>query len=390
MYPTVDITSVTCEGSTVLVQASSLTVGSSNYNIYARNIEDTEGNAIDGEIAWTFDYAPQVPAAQIGLWSDLNRNENIVQVSPFQPFEFYVWCKPGPDGTYAVEYALAERSIIEFEYGIINVVNDPDVSATLGHPLTGFSVCLYTCKTDWFWVSKCTAYLMRGDGYLEVVPHPMMGGPNGVLCTAERPVILMEITNMLSFQTVVSTLLQSSSAEFTVEGITVSWTLSEIDEGVEFTVLRRVGAGDFCIAPSQAISRDGLEFEYLDPEIERGVSYAYRIEYLDGDVTRTLFETDEIETPALPLVLDQNRPNPFNPSTEIRFSLPHRCAVRLNVFDAAGRLVRVLHNGILGPGGHSIVWDGTNNAGRAVGSGVYFYRLCAGKEAISKKMVLLK
>ncbi len=390
LNPVVSITSVTWEGSTVLVQASSLTVSSMDYNIYVRNIEDTEGNAIQGDISLRFDYAPQDPVSQIGLWSDLGRNEDFIQASPFQPFEFYVWCRPGPDGTYGIEFALAERSIFEFEYGIINVVNDPDVSVTLGDPLSGYTAVMYNCKTDWFWISKCTAFLMRGDGYLEVVPHPMMGGPNGVLCIPSRPIVLMEITNMLSFQTVVGTLLQFSSAEFTEEGITVRWTLSEVDEGVEFTVLRKTGDGDFHVAPSQAISRDGLEFEYLDSEIERSVSYAYRIEYLDGDVTRTLFETDEIETPTLPLVLDQNHPNPFNPSTEIRFSLPHRCAVRLDVFDAAGRLIRVLHDGTLGQGRHSIVWDGTNNAGRAAVSGVYFYRLRAGKEIISKKMVLLK
>jgi flagellar hook assembly protein FlgD len=44
----------------------------------------------------------------------------------------------------------------------------------------------------------------------------------------------------------------------------------------------------------------------------------------------------------------------------------------------------------MGPGSHSIVWDGKNDAGRAVGSGVYFYRLSAGKESISKKMVMLR
>ncbi len=385
----VSITSVTCEGSSVLIQAANLTEGSV-FRIYARNIEDTEGNEMP-EVVWSsFYYSSQGTAYQIGLWSDLDRNESFVQANPFQPFEFYVWCRPGPDGTHGVEYALAERSIVEFEYGIINVVNDPDVSVTLGHPLTGFTIGFYSCKTDWFWVSKCTAYLLGGDGYLEVVPHPTMGGPNGALCNSEHTLVPMEITNMLSFQTVVGTLLQSSSAEFTGEGITVRWTLSEVDEGVDFTVLRRTGDDEFHIAPSQTISRDGLAFEYLDSEIERGVSYTYRIEYLDGDETRTLFETDAIETPTLPLVLDQNRPNPFNPSTEIGFSLPHRSTVRLDVFDTAGRLIRVLHDGTLEPGGHSIVWDGTNNAGRAVGSGVYFYRLRAGKETISKKMVLLR
>ncbi len=388
-YPAVSITSVTWEGNTVLIEAPGLSAGS-QYNIYAIGIEDTEGNAILEDIRLNFFYSEEMPAPQIGLWSDLGRNEDFVQASPFQPFEFYVWCRPGPNGMYGVEYALAERSIFEFEYGIINIVNDPDVVLTTGDPLSGIQAGLNACKRDWFWISKCTAFLIRGDGYLEVVPHPLAGGPNIALCTTFRPIVRMDITSMLSFQTVVGTFLQSSSAEFTGEEIAVRWTLSEIDEGVEFNILRKAEDGDFRIAPSQTISCDGLDFEYLDSDIERGVSYTYRIEYLEGDKTHTLFETEAIETPALPLVLDQNRPNPFNPSTEIRFSLPNRCAVRLDVFDAAGRLVRILKDCTLGTGQHSIVWDGTNNEGRSVGSGVYFYRLRAGKEAISKKMVLLK
>jgi hypothetical protein len=189
---------------------------------------------------------------------------------------------------------------------------------------------------------------------------------------------------------VVATLLQSSSAEFDGEAIRVRWTLSEIDDGIEFDILRKSGDSDFGTAPLKRLSRDGLEFEYRDTEIEQGVSYKYRVDYLVGDKTRTLFETESIKIPALPLTLDQNRPNPFNPSTEIRFALPYRCAARLDVFDTAGRLIRILHDGTMEAGRHSVVWDGTNNAGRAVGSGVYFYRLRAGKETVSRKMVLLR
>jgi hypothetical protein len=388
-YPALTITSVTWEGSTVLLEAPSLSMGG-RYNIYAINVEDTEGNSITEDITTWFRYTPENPLPQIGLWSDLGRNEDFVQASPFHPFEFCVWCRPGPNGTYGTEFMIAERSLFEFQYGIISIENDPDKTVSIGDPFSGFTIAFNPCKTDWFWVSKCTAFLISGDGYLEVVPHPEAFGPNGVLCTAEREIVQMEITSRLSFQTVVATLLQNSSAEFEGESIKVTWTLSEIDDGINFTVLRRSGDGDFTLAPSQRVSRNGLEFEYLDPDVERGATYTYRVEYLDGDRTRTLFETEKIETPAMSLALDQNRPNPFNPSTEIRFSLPKRCSVRLDVYDAAGRLVRVLQDGAMTAGRHSIVWDGTNDAGRAVGSGVYFYRLRAGKEAVSKKMVLLR
>jgi len=387
--PTVAITSVTWEGSSVRIETSGL-VFSSGYSFFYLGIEDEDGNAFSEEKGIRFAYLPQDPYPQIGLWSDLGRTEDFVQACPFQPFEFYVWCMPGPDGIFAVEYALAERSSIDFEYGIINVVNDPDVSVSLGDPLSGFTVCFYNCKHDWFWVSRCTAFLMGGDGYLEVVPHPVAGGPNACLCMDLRPVIQLDVVNMLSFQTVVGTLLQSSSAEYTGGGIAVRWALSEIDDGVSFAVLRKDGGGEFRLAPSQAISREGLTFEYIDASVERGSSYTYRIDFTDGGASRTLFVTEAIEVPALPLALEQNRPNPFNPSTEIAFSLPARCDVRLEIFDTAGRLIRVLHDGAMGPGGHTLEWDGTNGAGRAVGSGVYFYRLCAGKEKIAKKMVLLR
>ena len=125
-YPAISITSVTCEGSTVLIEAAALVFGST-YNIYARDIEDTNGNAMLDEVSSRFVYASEVPAPEIGLWSDLDRYEDFVQASPFQPFEFYVWCRPGPNGLYLVAYALAERSIFEFEYGIINVEENPDV-----------------------------------------------------------------------------------------------------------------------------------------------------------------------------------------------------------------------------------------------------------------------
>lgn len=89
-------------------------------------------------------------------------------------------------------------------------------------------------------------------------------------------------------------------------------------------------------------------------------------------------------------VLDQNRPNPFNPRTEIRFSIPERGSVQLRVFDAAGRVVATLADGTLSAGEHRVVWAGRTDSGAAVASGVYFYRLEAAGLRESKRMVLLK
>jgi len=105
--------------------------------------------------------------------------------------------------------------------------------------------------------------------------------------------------------------------------------------------------------------------------------------------------------------LYQNYPNPFNPSTVIRFEVPGRVAedsgyklrnagtggtvhVELAIYDLKGRLVRTLVSGELEPGLHSITWDGTNNRGVAVSTGVYFYRLLTPETTITKKMVLIR
>ncbi|UCC45582.1 MAG: T9SS type A sorting domain-containing protein, partial [Candidatus Zixiibacteriota bacterium] len=83
--------------------------------------------------------------------------------------------------------------------------------------------------------------------------------------------------------------------------------------------------------------------------------------------------------------LSQNRPNPFNPSTEISFSLPAAADVTLKVYNITGRLVTTLVDGRLEAGRHTVTWDGSDAA-----SGVYFYRFQAAEFVASRKMILLK
>ena len=88
--------------------------------------------------------------------------------------------------------------------------------------------------------------------------------------------------------------------------------------------------------------------------------------------------------------LHQNYPNPFNPTTTIEFALPERGAVELIIYNTLGRKVRSLASGMYSAGKYSVSWDGTDNYGRQVTSGVYYYRLSAGDVIQSRKMVLLK
>jgi hypothetical protein len=97
----------------------------------------------------------------------------------------------------------------------------------------------------------------------------------------------------------------------------------------------------------------------------------------------------EERTPAV-FALEQNVPNPFNPTTTIAFSLPAAGPVELIVYDVSGRRVATLLKRDLSAGAASVQWDGRNDHGAWVASGVYFYRLVAGANIETRKMVLLK
>lgn len=89
--------------------------------------------------------------------------------------------------------------------------------------------------------------------------------------------------------------------------------------------------------------------------------------------------------------LDQNHPNPFNPTTVIRYDIPPPGTdVTLRIYDVSGRLVRTLVDGPVEPASHVVAWDGTNEQGGRVASGVYFYRLQTRAFTRTRKMVLLE
>jgi len=90
------------------------------------------------------------------------------------------------------------------------------------------------------------------------------------------------------------------------------------------------------------------------------------------------------------LSLEHNYPNPFNPSTKIRFSLAAPTNIKLQIVDVNGRHVRNLVLGQLNFGFHNYVWDGRNESGTAVASGIYFYRLIGAGTSLIRKMVLIR
>lgn len=102
-------------------------------------------------------------------------------------------------------------------------------------------------------------------------------------------------------------------------------------------------------------------------------------------------QVEHIGEPISTYKLSQNFPNPFNPSTKIRFSIPKLENVNLNIYDIHGRLVRtIINNTSYNAGTYDVNWDGRNAFGELVASGIYFSKLSAGKFTETKKMSLVK
>lgn len=99
--------------------------------------------------------------------------------------------------------------------------------------------------------------------------------------------------------------------------------------------------------------------------------------------------TENEEVPALQFATS-NYPNPFNPETNISYSIPQSGVASVKVYNLKGQQIRTLVNGEVAAGTHTVVWNGTDDKGKAVSSGVYFYRVENAGKVITKKMLLSK
>ncbi len=129
---------------------------------------------------------------------------------------------------------------------------------------------------------------------------------------------------------------------------------------------------------------------FVDESVKPGTTYEYYLAAVlpDGNEIRSAPATATV--PVEMMSLSQNVPNPFNPTTTIRFVIPQRTHVELAVFDAQGKRIITLVDGVVEAGNRSAEWNGRDWRGASVATGVYFYRLAAGSTALSKKMLLLK
>lgn len=115
------------------------------------------------------------------------------------------------------------------------------------------------------------------------------------------------------------------------------------------------------------------------------------IDYPTTDYVMQLASSDgDDTTPVLATALRANYPNPFNPTTTIAFDMVKDGHVAIDIFNIRGQKVKTLLNDVKAAGPHTVTWNGTDDSGRSVSSGIYFYRMSAEKYSSIKKMVLMK
>ncbi len=128
--------------------------------------------------------------------------------------------------------------------------------------------------------------------------------------------------------------------------------------------------------------------------IQRATEWGYSIyefEIYNVDTTSTnVIINGKVNSSPCEYVLDNNFPNPFNPSTTIHYYIPKSGNVKIEIFNTMGQLVKTLIDSYLEKGNYETVWDGKDISQREASSGVYFYRLSSGDFSRTKKMILLR
>ena len=134
------------------------------------------------------------------------------------------------------------------------------------------------------------------------------------------------------------------------------------------------------------------QFVSLYPQHELAVTAQLELACMKGEsLSKGLFYTMEsLEQIPASLVLYPNHPNPFNPETRISFALPNEMRISLRIYNLFGEKVARLYDGTMTAGTHSLIWNGRNQAGQPVTSGLYLYRLESEQAALTGKMILLR
>ncbi|MFA4947610.1 MAG: Ig-like domain-containing protein, partial [Candidatus Krumholzibacteriia bacterium] len=180
--------------------------------------------------------------------------------------------------------------------------------------------------------------------------------------------------------------------------VDIQWTAEDNRQVDSVSIFYSENAGTDFILVAHGEPNDSL-YRWIAPEIASDSCLIKVVAYDPGlligeDASDGLFSirvtTGVGDLPAIAFTLGQNYPNPFNPSTTIDYSVARTSPVEIAIYDVNGRKIRTLVSEVKMQGAYKAVWNGKNERGTPVASGVYFYRLIAGDFTQIKKMILLR
>ncbi|MCH7548612.1 MAG: T9SS type A sorting domain-containing protein [Candidatus Krumholzibacteriota bacterium] len=218
------------------------------------------------------------------------------------------------------------------------------------------------------------------------VPGPVLQQIDYDIFAADDFTITESCVTTIDYIVPVPTLFQEVRADIRDGRVLVAWSLYSDDPLTRLTIARARGTGSFVTVADLVPSTT----TFVDRDVAPGLSYSYVViaHLADGHMVQS--QRVDVSIPRPTLVLFPGTPNPFNPTTTIRFTLDRDAMVSLRVFDVSGRSVRTLIRSRRPAGANSVVWDGTGDNGEPVASGVYIFRLDSGKATRTVKGTLIK
>jgi hypothetical protein len=181
--------------------------------------------------------------------------------------------------------------------------------------------------------------------------------------------------------------LASFVARRDLDAVHLQWVAYDEIDILGWHVYRSVDETDFVRLTSLPLEVGARDFE--DPDPVAGELNTYRLTWLTPEGEQIAAQTS-VKAGARQYALHQNYPNPFNPTTLIPFEIKDEVQTTLSIYNLRGQLVRTLVDGVMAPRAYQIGWDGRDNRGQRVSSGVYFYKLTAGNFQDVRKMTLLQ
>jgi thermitase len=266
---------------------------------------------------------------------------------------------------------------------VVGVYGSPQFTTIIGDTsgMTNDSVC----------------YEVSGSGfpagtYENTLNFYVNGASNNPVTAIVRLIVEGDSTGGAESASVSPTSLAFSAMPGSTTPRTANVFLSSTNAPASYFAFAVGGSSSFVSVPDSAGVTNDSVLIVADPT---GLPFGFYVDTVVFEVSGApnpvyLFVSMNLDDTSLIVTAVRNYPNPFNPQTEIAFSIASEARVRLDVINIIGEIVNTLVDRRMSPGEHRVLWTGTDGAGREVASGVYFYRLRADEVSIVRKMLLLR